>query len=322
MLNADAYQDQKDFTINPQLLTALALPSCPETTPEGQALWVYTKMCNLLNYDESYFYGSKDNPNNSPLKSFDVVEQVVPGTFVTCYNFSRLAVKLLNQIAGVNATIIAEGTAMGHFRLGFYTDRVSVDLEPINTLDGYNDLARVKLGVLPAGLKVIYGEKLIERLLQKTVAPLVAANKQDLQVYLQTLRTIPADEEPVQIDFAELLTQCKAHGIDGATLVQLLYNMNRNFVQSPYDLARIGAVSADGVLPRLLIRQEDDLTEIDLQNLTMKPLALQDLQHALATQTMVEAARPFPREKYRLSKLLRLDGELVALTNDWGGREA
>lgn len=282
------YHDKQDFTVNPKLLAQLDLASCPETTPEGKAVWLYTKLCNLLKYDERNFYRQKrDNANGDAFKSFDLVGAVTTDTPTTCFNFSRIAVKLLNQIKGVNATLIALGTNFGHFRFGFYTDKVSVDAEPLTPINGYNDLARVKLGIPPSGLRAIYGEALMQELVEQVAVPMVNENKQDLQAYLQALRAIPSDEKHIQIDIKELLAELKGSGVDGASTVQLLINMNRQFAQRPYKLARVGKVSDNGVLPQLLVREDDNISQIDLDDLSIAPLPKQELTTALSNATMI-----------------------------------
>lgn len=270
---ARAYRDKTDFTINPQLLAQLDLASCHETTPEAKAIWLYTKLCATMQYDEGYFYRERRvDPNDDPLASLQVAAKVTADTPVTCFNFARLAVKLLNQIKGVEATLIALGSNLGHFRFGFYTDKISVDAEPINPVNGYNDLARAKLGIPPLGLTAIYGAELLEKLVAQTATPLLTAHKQDLQTYLQVLQTLPSDEPEPQIDLKELLAALKANGVDGASVIQVLINLNRHFAQPPYELARAGAREAQGITPKLLVRNRNLISQIDLKDLSMTPV--------------------------------------------------
>ena len=98
------YQDEQDFTINPVLMQQIKFEDCHETTPEGKAVWLYVRLCQLLCYDEKYFFAQTcHKPNDDIHESFKIVGNVTAETPVTCFNFSRIAVKLLNQIPGVHA---------------------------------------------------------------------------------------------------------------------------------------------------------------------------------------------------------------------------
>lgn len=316
------YQDDADFEINPQLLAQLDLDACHETTPEAQAVWLYTKLCNVLKYDEGYFYSQRrEHPNDDPFASFDLVEQVTADTPTTCFNFSRIAVKLLNQIKGVHATIIAEGNNRGHFRFGFYTDRVSVDAEAVSDLDGFSDMARVKLGIPPVGLRPIYGAELVQKLITQTAEPLLQANKQGLHEYLRILQEIPAATEQVQIDLEELLAEFRASGIDGSSTVQVLMNMNRQFAQRPYLLARVGKVVENEVFPELLVRGDNGLLQIDLNDLTATPLTGQELGDAITNATMIPVGAEHINEGRRMMALLNTFTDDGHGKDDTGGRE-
>lgn len=319
---AHPYQDDADFEINPQLLQQLDLAACHETTPEAQAVWVYTKLCNVLQYDEGYFYSQRrGHPNDDPFASFDLVERVTADTPTTCFNFSRIAVKLLNQIKGVHATIIAEGSNRGHFRFGFYTDRVSVDAEAVSDIDGFSDMARVKLGIPPVGLRAIYGAELVQKLITQTAEPLLQANKQGLHEYRRILQKIPAAAEPVQIDIKELLAEFRAGGIDGSSAVQVLMDMNRQFAQRPYLLARVGKVVENEVFPELLVRGDNGLLQIDLNDLTATPLSGQELGDAIRNATMIPVGAEHINKGRRMAAMLNTFTDDGHGKDDTGGKE-
>ena len=42
------FVDDEDFTINPTLLKQINFDNCRETTPEGRALWLYIRLCQIL----------------------------------------------------------------------------------------------------------------------------------------------------------------------------------------------------------------------------------------------------------------------------------
>ena len=225
-----AYRDTHDFKINPKLLAALELDTCPAITNEGRALWTYAKLCSVMKYDEGYMYHPyRQNLNDYPTESFSLVEDVTPNTPTTCYNFTRIAVKLLNQIPGINATIIAAGKKMGHFRFGFYSNKLSVDAEAINAVGAYNDLARVKLGILPMGLRPIYGEDLLSKLLTEVVKPWLETQPNPMSQYLSALGKVPTKFTPTKIDLPILLKTLQEHKISGTDAVQVIFKMNTQF---------------------------------------------------------------------------------------------
>ncbi len=287
---ARAYQDPHDFMMNQKLLDALRLDTCPATTSEGRALWTYTKLCSVLKYDEGYMYHEyRDNLNDYPDRSFELVEQVTPATPITCYNFSRIAVKLLNQIPGIKATIIALGKNLGHFRFGFYSDKMSVDIEAINAVGSFNDLARAKLGMPPKGIKAIYGENLVNHLLAEVVTPWLKTQPQPITQYLTSLKKIPSTSSPTPIDFPMLLKTLQAHNITGTDALQVMLNMNVKFAQERYVMARAGTVTKQGVTPYLFVRQGEKIIAVDLEKMNIEPCDADLLRRYLAKDAVVYA---------------------------------
>ena len=276
------FEDQHDFALHPKLLEQLDLASCPETTPEGRALWVYLRLCQVLKYDEGNFYHAfRNNPNDNVYDSLAVVGDVTAETPVTCFNFSRIAVKLLNQIPGVTALMIALGKNVGHLRFGYYTDKVSVDAEPTTARNHFNDLARVKLGIEPQGLRIFNGYEIMNPLMRRVAPPMLAKAQRGLHEYLQVLADLPPVEKHTQIDMRHLVAALKEQGVDGATLVQLLLDMNRQCDQPPYQIARAGYTDLGGtVKPQLLVRAARQLCQIDLDTLAVEDLSWEAYYHA------------------------------------------
>ncbi|MCM1404601.1 MAG: hypothetical protein NC133_03850 [Prevotella sp.] len=285
------FVDHADFTLNPRLIQQLALDTCPETTPEGRALWLYFRLCQVLKYDEGYYYSHyRYNLNDDPYASVRVAGEVTAETPVTCFNFARIAVKLLNQIPGVHALMIAVGTNMGHFRFGYYTDQVSVDAEPSSAQHHYNDMTRVKLGIVPQGLKVFNGKHLMQQLMDR-MAPQMLVPPQGLQPYLDYLHTLPTIPHTTQINLHYLLQALQAQGVDGNSAVQFLFAMNRHFMQPPYQFMRAAVADATIGLrnpqPQLLVRTGQDMAQIDLTTLDMTPLPLSVYQSMMESGQMV-----------------------------------
>ncbi len=274
------YADDRDFKINPRLMQQLQLNTCRETTPEGKALWLYLRLCRILKYDEGYYYdGYRKHPNDDPYTSFKIVGDVTAETPVTCFNFARIAVKLLNQIQGVHALMIAVGDNIGHFRFGYYTDKVSVDAEPSSACNHYNDMSRVKLGIEPQGLKVYNGKFLMGQL-QKRMTPQMLAQPQGLRPFIDAIRNMRTFPKHTQVNLNYLIQELKAQGVDGAGVVQFLFDMNRHFSQPPYCFMRM-ALNADAspdyrnLHPLLLVRESGGrkIFQIDLQTLDLEELS-------------------------------------------------
>lgn len=287
------FVDEEDFTINPTLLKELNLESCRETTPEGRAVWLYLRLCQVLKYDEGYFFNShRNHPNDDPYQSFKIVGDVTAETPTTCFNFSRIAVKLLNQIPGVHALMISVGDNLGHFRFGYYTDKVSVDAEPTTPVEHFNDMARAKLGIKPQGLKTFYGETLMQELIQRISSAMLLKTRRNMRDYMSWLRQTPINQQPTQIDIEPLVNNLKQHGVDGASTVQLLVNMNHQFAQPPYQLLRAGIVTADNeVEPQLLVREKIRerirLRRISLNDMQVKKLSVVAFDQAFTRGEMI-----------------------------------
>ncbi len=292
------YVDDEDFTLSPRLLQQLGLDTCPETTPEGKALWVYFRLCQILKYDEGYYYSDfRHNPNDNPFGSVSIAGKVTAETPVTCFNFSRIAVKLLNQIEGVHALMISVGSNLGHFRFGYYTDKVSVDAEPSSPHNHYNDMTRVKLGIEPQGLKVFNGKFIMEQLMER-MAPQLLVPQQGIQPYLDMIQAEYKIPATTKIDLRHLMNELKAEGLDGSSTVQLLLDVNRHFAQPPYQFMRVATVDSSetyrNLQPKLLVREKQDIFQIDLTTLDLAPLPFEEYQATFNDGKMLQPYESIP----------------------------
>lgn len=287
----EVFKDVVDFEINPILLQQIKLETCPENTPEGKALWLYLRLCQVLKYDEGYFYHNhREHPNDDPIMSVRAASQVTADTPVTCFNFSRIAVKLLNQIDGVNAVVISSGVNHGHFRFAYYTDRVTVDADPVYAEQRYNDMTRIKLGLEPQGLNIFNGHLCMKRLLDRIVPTMLADTKNNLQDCISALREISTSAYVTPINLEVLVSSLKQCGIDGASTVQVLNDVNQHFVNSPYKFMRTGIIkSIDEIEPQYLMRKEKKLKRIDLTRMNVHDLAVPDFFDAFQTGKMIHA---------------------------------
>ena len=284
------YVDEKDFQINPTLLKQIDFEKkCHETTPEGKALWLYIRLCQLLKYDEKCLYHyTRNNMNYNYQKSFSLVEQVNANVPTTCFNFSRIAVKLLNQIPGVKADIITMGDDNDHFRFNFKTDCVAVKAEPTAPNQHLTDTGRVKLGLKPQGLIFDQGDETMMTLVQSLSDKMLSSSHHDLREYLgnlQQLHDIPNDP---QIQIEPLVAVAKKCGVDGNSLVQMMFSINHQFEQRPFSLMRVGIIDdKNQINPQLLVREDKILKRIDLMDLRVFPFEAAEYNKGMRQGYMV-----------------------------------
>ncbi len=287
----EIFKDVIDFQINPTLIQQIQFNHCPEKTPEGKALWLYLRLCQIFKYDEGYFYHNhREHPNDDPLVSIWHAGKVTADTPVTCFNFSRIAVKLLNHISGVKAVIISSGINHDHFRFAYYTDKVTVDADPALADRRYNDMTRIKLGLAPQGLNIFNGHDLMKQLLDRIVPMMLADTKNNLQDCISALREISNRADVTPINLEVLVSSLKQCGIDGASTVQVLNDINQDFVNSPYKFMRAGIIkSINEIEPQYLMRKEKKLKRVDLTRMNVHDLAVPEFFDAFQKGKMIHA---------------------------------
>ena len=290
MADEKVFVDEKDFQINPKLLKQIDFENrCHENTPEGKAVWLYIRLCQLLKYDEKYFYHySRYCANFNYQDSFDLVGQVIADTPTTCFNFSRIATKLLNQIDGVHADIVSVGDNLGHFRFNFQTDKIAVTAEATTPKKYLTDMGRAKLGLKPQGLVAKQGYDVLAESLQSLSNKMLLSTHRNLREYiscLQQLHNVPNDS---QIELEPLVAVSKKYGVDGNSLVQMLLSLNHQFVQPPYRLMRVGIVDEKNQInPQLLVRESDVLKRIDLTEMQVFPFQVAEYNKAMMYGNMI-----------------------------------
>lgn len=194
-------------------------------TIEEKAIYIYYKLCKELKYDQGYYYRDKteEKKYNSEFDK-DRLENIEPGCKITCFDFARIFTKLINDIDGeIEAVIISKGINRGHFLTGFYTDHVSLMLEPINgrTL-ATNDLAKAKNGIEFEGIHIISDrENIIPNALRKVYENVYEEKSIDINQYVEILQQLP---RPNSVNFEEkmckFMEMLKEKGIDGNEAVQ------------------------------------------------------------------------------------------------------
>lgn len=242
--------DEPEWKINPQLQKEVYDNKPDGLSLEEEAMFIYCKLCHLFLYDEGYFYRDKTKDEKYKADfSKEHLENIKPKAKITCWDFARIFSKFINKIDGdIEGVVISQGSRQGHFLSGFYTDKVSVMLEPIDGVN--NDLMRIKNGIGIGGFKIISDrEGLIQKALDKIYPILFGRSQRCLAEYLQTLRSIPRTNLPNSIEqkiyaFIEIM---KETGITGNELVQTFTTFNDcGFFEEKIESSYVGAKEESG----------------------------------------------------------------------------
>jgi len=155
------------FRISKELRSAVYENMPADLSCEEKAIYIYYRLCYLLDYDENFFYQKKLGKEYNQEFKKDTVAEVKPGSKIICGDFSIIYYQFLSEIDGVEPVIIEKNNykEASHFLNGFYTDRISLTCEAINVTRsetigysgtsysiGANDLSRVKTGIFPNGI--------------------------------------------------------------------------------------------------------------------------------------------------------------------------
>ena len=218
-----------------------------DLTIEEQAMYIYCKLCKDLSYDEGYFFRELlESGRYEHTFSKEHLESIIPGSKVTCWDFARIASKMINEIDGnIESVIISENINHDHYLVGFYTDKVSVILEAVNgRTGGTNDLMKAKNGIEFEGIEIISDrEGIIKKAVEK-VYPLIFSKSQiSIKEYLQELNDlsrekIPDDFETKLQAFTQMM---KKNNIFGNEAIQTFNTFQHvGFFGGKIDIAYLG----------------------------------------------------------------------------------
>lgn len=203
---------------------------------EEQAMYIYCKMCNIFSYDEGYMYRDKlSKVNYESTFSKEHLEKLMPGDKITCYDFSRMYAKLINELDGdITAVMILEGANEGHALAGFYTENVSATVEAINVAsdkDSTNDLMKAKNGIKLKGVKTISDrEGLIEKAIDKVYPQILGKQPQSIKEYIHELKSLPQEQDvpnDISLKLQSLLEIMKSNHIFGNEFAQTLWGIGK-----------------------------------------------------------------------------------------------
>lgn len=224
------------WEITPEIREALFADMPKDLSLEEQAMYIYCKMCSIFSYDEGYLYRDKLNKvNYESTFSKEHLEGLMPGDKITCYDFSRMYAKLINELDGdITAVMILEGGNEGHALAGFYTENVSATVEAINVAsdkDSTNDLMKAKNGIKLKGVKTISDrEGLIEQAIDKVYSQILGKKPQSIKEYIQELKSLPQKQDvpnDIVLKLQSLLEIMKSNHIFGNEFAQTLWGIGK-----------------------------------------------------------------------------------------------
>lgn len=279
--------DEPTWKINPKLYKEVYSNMPENLSLEEQAMHIYCSLCKNFSYDEGYLYRDKiTKVNYSETFSKEHLESLVPGDKITCYDFARIFNNFINELDGdIEAVIISEGANEGHFYSGFYTDKVSAELEPVNisgTKDPTNDLMRAKTRINLRGIRTISDkEGLLEKALSKVYPQILGKEPLTIKDFLNELKQIPREEIPNDIEtkLQSFLETMKKNNISGNEFVQTFEGVRRSsFFGTQLECAYLGEYENENSKARykrnLLVREKT--TEIQDEEIDTKVLYLID----------------------------------------------
>ncbi len=183
------------------------------------------------------------------------LERLKPGDKITCYDFSRIYSKLINELDGdITAVMILQGMNEGHALAGFYTDNVSATVEAINVdsdKDSTNDLMKAKNGIKLKGIKTISDRAgIIEQSIDKVYPQVLGKQPKSIKEYIQELKSIPQEQDvpdDVVLKLQSLLEVMKANNISGNEFVQTLWGVSKTkyFGDTKLEQAFLGELQKD-----------------------------------------------------------------------------
>lgn len=227
--------DEPNWNVNEELRAAIFNNLPQDLSLEEQALFIYTRLCQELEYNEEYLYRNKDISSQFESNfSQEQLESIKPGSKITCFDFSRIFSKLVNELDGdIEAIVISQGTNRGHFLTGFYTDKVSVRLEAINInlngrQDPTNDLMKAKNGIKLRGVQPIFDrDGIINDSLRKVYSLTYGKDALSVKGFVQELKSLPETDVPddIKLKLQSFIEVMRDRGIVGNEFVQTLDGM-------------------------------------------------------------------------------------------------
>lgn len=297
--------EEPDWTVNQNLRKAVYEDFPEEGSLEEQAMHIYCKLCGELEYDEGYFYRKKlPKDRYTPDFSKEHLESIKPHSKITCWDFSRIFTKLVNELDGdIEAVIIGNGADEGHYLTGFYTDKVSVMIEAINgKSEGTNDILKAKLGLKFEGFEIISDRTgSLEEALD-TVYPRVFGRPQiRVDEYFDKLRRVYTPKDNLEENVESFIEFLRSEHLSGNEAMQMLNICSKlGFLGDNMQKAFVGRKTEDGFERLVAITSKNGNSNkpvyvVQTQRLEISKQTMKDVQAKLDSGELV-----YEDEKYRL----------------------
>ena len=304
---------EPEWKINEELYKCVYDKMPKGLTIEEKAMYIYCMLCKVLKYDQGYYYRNRTKDNMKYSSKFDKerLERIKPKSEITCFEFSRIFAKFINNMDGdIEAVIISRGINKGHFLTGFYTDKVSLMLEPINGRSlATNDLAKAKNGIECEGIHIISDrENVIPEALKKAYQSVYKEKSVDIDYYVGILQQLP---KPNKVNFEEKMNKfiemLKERNIDGNEAVQFFLllrhinyfgeNIQKSFLGER--MQRDGKVSYERkVLIRTKTEEKNKFYIFDSEDVSIKSIKADDVRKKLR-----EGKYIYENEKQKMEEL-------------------
>ncbi len=181
-------EDEPDWKINDELKKYVYKDMPEDLSSEEKAVWIYMKLCETLQYDDSRIFEDKDNKIN-----INLLENVKPKSKVICFDFARLYAKFINSMQDDNIEAKVVG-GKEHFFVEVVSKDIIMSAEATGIIANTNEFFKVKMGVPIEGIHASYDPKGIVQELIKKFTPIIYKDVHTIKNYIDMLDTIRAEE--------------------------------------------------------------------------------------------------------------------------------
>lgn len=247
--------EEPEWAINEMVIQAINNGMPNNLSTEEKAIYVYYKMCEIFSYDEGYMYRYKmPKVNYTSEFSKSHLEGIIPGDKITCYDFSRIYAKYINNMEEeIDCVMISVGINNGHYYIGVSTKKGAVELDAVNGSiseengDVENDILRAKLNKKLSRIKTVHGQNEVFENANQKIYELFQKQqeKSEIDVLLEKIKLAPDEELPQNFEqqAKSLITNMKKIGISGNEFSMVFNNiLHKGFFGDNLECAYIGTV--------------------------------------------------------------------------------
>lgn len=181
-------EDEPDWKINDELKEYVYKDMPENLNSEEKAVWVYMKLCETLQYDDSRVFEGNDNRIN-----INLLENVKPKSKVICFDFARLYAKFINSMQDDNIEAKVVG-GKEHFSVKVISKDIIMSAEATSAIKNTNEFFKVKMGLPIEGIHASYDPKGIVQESIKKFTPIIYKDVHTIKNYIDMLDTIRAEE--------------------------------------------------------------------------------------------------------------------------------